>query len=91
MTATSTKFSEKLWRKNIVLPAAPFQYQGSEKWTSDQVSLLNEIKQDNVVFNEIAKLLEGQYNLIFELVERQIDPEEMKTIAIEARKIDEKN
>jgi len=90
LTAMSTKFGEKLWKKNITLPATPFKYVGKLKWTTNNVRFYSEVHQDNAVFNEVAKLLESQYQTILDLVERQIDVEEMKTVAAEANKVDGK-
>lgn len=91
LTAKSTNYGEKLWKKNISLPPAPFKYEGRLGWVSHSVTLLDEIQQDNIVFNEIAKLLEGQYGVIFDLLDRQIDVAEMKTVAAAAKKVDKKN
>lgn len=90
LTAKSTNYGEKLWKKNISLPAVPFKYQGKAKWSSSNATLLDEIRQDNSVFNEISKLLESQYSVIFDLVDRQIDVDEMKTVAAAAKKVDRK-
>ena len=91
LTALSSNFSEKLWKKNITLPPVPFSYVGTAKWSSSRTTLLDEVMQDNSVFNEIAKLLENQYQEILDLVEKQIDVEEMKTVVVEAKKVDRKN
>ena len=91
LTATSSKFGEKLWKKNITLPPVSFEYVGTKKWTTSTVSIYEEIMNDNAVYNEIAKVLEKQYNSIFELVEKQVEVEEMKTVAAESHKVDIKN
>lgn len=90
LTAMSSKFGEKLWKKNITLPSTLFKYVGKAKWNSDDVRFYSEVKQDNAVFNEVAKLLENQYQAILDLVEKQIDVEEMKTVSAEAKKVDGK-
>lgn len=91
LTAYSSNFREKMWKKSIELPSVPFKYQGSVVWNSMDVTLLDEIKEDNVVFNEIAGILESQYNEILDLIEKQIDVEEMKMVAKEARTVDRKD
>lgn len=90
LTAMSSKFGEKLWKKNVSLPAAPFKYVGKTRWSSSDATLYDEVQQDNTVYNEIARLLESQYQAIFDLVEKQIDVEEMKTVTVEAKKVDGK-
>lgn len=90
LTAMSSNFGEKLWKKNVTLPATPFKYAGKARWSSSNATLYDEVQQDNAVFNEIAQLLENQYQAIFDLVEKQIDVEEMKTVAAEAHKVDGK-
>jgi hypothetical protein len=90
LTAKSTNYDEKLWKKNISLPAIPFEYEGKAKWISSNATLLDEIQKDNSVFNGISKLLESQYTAIFDLVDRQIDVDEMKTVAAAAKKVDHK-
>jgi len=90
LTAKSTNYGEKLWKKNIALSPVPFKYEGKLGWLSPNVTLLDEMHQDNIVFNEIAKLLEGQYGVIFDLLDRQIDVAEMKTVAAAAKKVDKK-
>jgi hypothetical protein len=91
LTATSSKFGEKLWKKNITLAPTPFKYTGTKQWNNSSVSLYNEILKDNSVYNEIADVLEKQYIALFELVEKQIEVDEMKTVSTEAHKVDGKN
>lgn len=90
MTATSSKFGEKLWKKNITLPPIAFKYVGTKVWDSNSATLYDEVRQDNKVYNEVARVLEKQYNAVLDLVERQIEVQEMKTIATEAHKVDQK-
>lgn len=90
LTATSTKFGEKLWKKNITLPPSAFKYIGTRQWSDNRATLYDEVMQDNTVYNAVAKVLESQYQQVFDLVERQIEVEEMKTVSVEAHKVDAK-
>lgn len=90
ITASSTNFNEKLWKKNITLPEVPMNYIGSIKWRDRDVSFLGELTKDNEVFNIFSKALMEQYNSIFELLEKQINVEEFQGIKKEAHKVDKK-
>lgn len=90
ITASSSNFNEKLWKKNITLPEAPLTYTGSIKWRDRDVSFLGEITKDNEVYNIFTKSLMEQYNSIFDLLEKQINAEEFQGIKKEAHKVDKK-
>jgi len=90
LTATSSSFGEKLWKKNISLTPIPFKYEGKQHWSSPSATLLDEVQKDNTVYNEISRVLEKQYNAIFELVEKQVEVDEMKSVSDEAHKVDKK-
>lgn len=90
LTATSSKFGEKLWKKNITMPAIPMKYQGEKHWDNTNITLYEEVMLDNAVYNEVAKVLEIQYQAVLGLVEKQVEVEEMKTVATEAHKVDKK-
>jgi len=60
ITASSPQYGEKLWKKNIHLQPQSFTYSGSAKWTSVP-GMADELKQDNVVYNTIARELEKYY------------------------------
>lgn len=87
--ARSPQHNELLWTKNIALDRNTFTYIGSLKWDNPP-SLAEELKQDNVVYNTIARELEKYYQQAMSLAWQQIDPDEMKGIADEAKKADSK-
>lgn len=89
ITAASPQYGEKLWKKNIHLTPQSFTYVGAAKWNNIP-SMADELKQDNVVYNTVARELEKYYASALALCWQQIDPTEMKTIAAQARKADKK-
>ena len=89
ITATSSQYGEKIWKKNITLEKLFFSYEGSLKW-QDVPSLEDELMKDNVVYNAFAKQLEKYYQQAMNLAWQQIDVAEMKTVAEQAKKADKK-
>lgn len=87
--ARSPQHNELLWTKNIALDRSTFTYVGSVKWDNPP-SFADELKQDNVVYNTISRELEKYYQQAMNLSWQQIDPDEMKGIADEAKKADNK-
>lgn len=88
--AKSAQYGELIWTKNIALARSTFTYVGSQKWQTVP-SMADELKQDNVVYNTLSRELEKFYLLAMNLAWQQIDPQEMKSIADEAKKADKKS
>jgi len=87
ITAISSKYSEKIWKKNIALDKSVFSYTGSLKW--DNVpTVASELKQDPEFYNSLARELEKFYAKSMQLAWQQIDPAEMLTVAEQAKKAD---
>lgn len=80
----------RLWVKNIDLEPASYTYVGSIKWNTVP-TLADQIKQDNAVYNIVARQLEKYYTNALNLAWQQIDPAEMKSVAAEAKEADEKS
>lgn len=89
ITAASPQYGEKIWKKNIALQPSTFTYTGSLKW-NEVPSLAEELRQDNAVYNNLARELETYYQSALALAWQQIEAAEMKTVAAEARKADKK-
>ena len=89
MTVTAPQYGEKIWKKNIALQSTTFNYQGSMVWVTEP-SLADELQQDNAVYNTISREIENIYNQALQLAWQQIDSEEMKGVADEAKKADNK-
>lgn len=87
LKAVSPRYGEKLWTKSIALEKQSFTYHGSVKW-NNVPSLADELKQDNEVYNPMARELETFYEKAMNLAWQQIDAEEMKTVAEQAKKAD---
>jgi hypothetical protein len=90
VTAFSPSFGEKLWKKNISMEPIPFSYEGSEQWTVPTATLGDEYAKDAKVYNALIKQLEKYYQSAFDLVARQIEVSEMKSVATEASKAEKK-
>lgn len=89
LTAASPQYGEKIWKKNIALDKSSFTYTGSIKW--DNVpSVAEELRQDNELYNLLARELEKFYGKAMALAWQQIDAAEMQTIAEQAKKADKK-
>ncbi|MFN3329029.1 MAG: hypothetical protein ACK40U_09290 [Fervidobacterium pennivorans] len=91
ITALSPSFGEKLWKKNIELRQVPYEFVGSIPWSNTQATFYDHLQQDPVVHNVLVKQIERMYVETFKLIESQIDVEEMKTVAAEAKKAEKKN
>lgn len=87
----SSPHSVKLLVKHISL-AEPVvaSYVGSLKWEYQQPSFVEELKQDNAVYNAVARALEKIYNKSLDLAWQQLDPEEMKLVARQAKEADKR-
>lgn len=90
ITASSPRYGEKIWKKNITLDKLSFSYVGSIKW-DDNPTLESELKQDNVVYNAFARELEKYYQQAMKLAWQQIEVIEMKSVSEQAKKADKKN
>lgn len=89
ITASSPQYGEKIWKKNIALDRSTFTYAGALKWNAVP-SMADELTQDNEVYNLLSRELEKYYSKALNLAWQQIDAEEMKTVAEQARKADKK-
>lgn len=89
ITASSPQYGEKLWKKNIALDKTSFTYTGTIKWTRPP-SVSEELRQDNLFYNVLARELEKFYTQALGLAWQQIDAEEMKAVAEQAKKADKK-
>lgn len=90
LTAASPKNGEKLWKKNIALTPAVFNYVGSTRW-ANVPTMAGELKHDNTLYNILARELEKFYEQAMDLAWQQIDINEMKEVAKEATKADKRN
>lgn len=90
ITASSPQYGEKIWKKNIALDRSTFTYVGSLKWGSVP-SMADELNQDNDVYNILSRELEKYYAKAMNLAWQQIDAQEMKTVADQAKKADKKS
>ena len=89
LTASSPQYGEKIWKKNIALDRSTFTYVGSIKW-SQVPTMADELKQDNEVYNTLARELEKFYAKALALAWQQIEAAEMKSVADQAKKADKK-
>lgn len=89
INAKSAQYGELIWKKNIALEPASFVYAGSETWRQIP-TMADELRNDNVVYNTLSTELEKFYDKALTLAWQQIDPEEMKTVADQAKKADKK-
>jgi len=87
LTALSPQYGEKIWKKNIALDKIIFPYEGSQEWDG-KPSMNLELKTDPLVYNTVSAELDKLYDSILSLVWRQIDPEEMKSVTVQAKKAD---
>lgn len=87
--AKSAQFGELLWTKSIALESSSFNYTGQEVWGSVP-SMAEELNKDNLVYNKVSIELEKIYMKALNLAWQQIDVEEMKTIAVQAKKADKR-
>ncbi len=89
INAKSSQYGELIWKKNISLESSSFTYTGSVNW-EDYPTMADELKKDNVVYNKLSAELEKFYLKALNLAWQQIDPNEMKTVAEQAKKADKK-
>lgn len=89
LTASSPKYGEKIWKKNIALDKSTFTYTGSVKW-AEVPSVAEELKQDNNFYNTLSRELEKFYDRAMNLAWTQIEAAEMKTVVEQARKADQR-
>ena len=66
---------------------ATFTYGRSIKWSSVP-SVADELGEDNVFYNLMARELERFYDKAMKLAWQQIEAEEMNTVAVQAKKAD---
>lgn len=90
INAKSAQYGELIWKKNIALDPSSFTYRGNTTW-SGVPTMVDELKQDNEVYNTISRELEKFYNKALTMAWQQIDPAEMKTIADQAKKADKRS
>jgi hypothetical protein len=89
ITASSPQYGEKLWKKSIALDRQTFPCTGSLKWNG-LPSITDELTQDNEVYNTVSRELEKYYAKALTLAWQQIDAQEMKSVAEQAKKADKK-
>jgi hypothetical protein len=89
ITASSPQYGEKIWKKSIALNRSTFTYTGSVKW-ANMPSMADELKQDNEVYNLLARELEKFYTQAMNLAWQQIEAQEMKGVAEQAKRADKK-
>lgn len=89
ITASSPQYGEKLWKKNIALDPSTFTYTGSLKWNVVP-NVAEELRQDNQFYNTLSRELEKFYTKAMALAWQQIEAEEMKTVASQAKKADQR-
>ncbi len=90
INAKSSQYGELIWKKNIALEPASFLYTGLINWTGGLPTMAEELNKDNQVYNTLSGELEKYYTKALSLAWQQIDPEEMKTVAEQAKKADKK-
>jgi hypothetical protein len=88
LTASSPKYGEKIWKKNIALDKSTFTYTGVVKW-AEVPSVAEELKQDNNFYNMLSRELETFYTKAMNLAWQQIEAAEMKTVVEQAKKADQ--
>ncbi|RYE59390.1 MAG: hypothetical protein EOP48_01035 [Sphingobacteriales bacterium] len=89
LTASSPQYGEKLWKKSIALDRSTFTYTGLLKWNAVP-SMSDELTQDNEIYNVLSRELEKYYAKALNLAWQQIDAQEMKTVAEQAKKADKR-
>jgi hypothetical protein len=89
ITALSPQYGEKIWKKNIALEKTTFSYVGTTIWDGNP-NMARQLELDNTVYNKVSAELDKFYNKSLDLVWKQIEPEEMKTVTEQAKKADKK-
>ena len=87
--ASSPQYGEKIWKKNIALDKSTFTYASTMKWNGVP-TVAEELNQDNIFYNVMARELEKFYDKAMKLAWQQIDAAEMKTVAEQAQKADKR-
>lgn len=90
LTASSPQYGEKIWKKNIALNPATFNYTSDTKWNHEP-SMADLLKGDNEVYNTLSRELEKFYQQAMNLAWRQIEVVEMKSVVEQAKKADKKS
>jgi hypothetical protein len=90
ITAMSPSFGEKLWKKSIDMSKIPFEYASTMEWDTQFITFFEEMDKDPDLYNKFLASLETFYQQTFDLITKQIDVEEMKTVADEAKKVEKK-
>ena len=90
IAARSPEYGELIWKKNIALEPQSFTYNGQEVWSS-LPNVKDELSHDNVVYNKLSTELEKFYMKALDLTWRQIDPDEIKIVARQAKEADDKS
>ena len=90
INAKSSQYGELIWKKNIALDPTSFTYTGALTWDYVPRSMADELKNDNQVYNTLSRELEKFYDKALNLAWQQIDPNEMKTVAEQAKRADKK-
>jgi hypothetical protein len=89
ISAYSPQYGELLWKKNITLNPSVFTYTGTKVY-SNVPNWSDELREDNSVYNQVAKELDKIYKAAMNLAWQQIDVAEMKTVSDQAKKADKK-
>jgi len=89
LSLKSSQYGELLFKKNISLDPSSFTYQGSLPWDGEP-TMAEELNKDNQVYNTLSRELEKFYDKALNLAWRQIDPDEMKSVAEQGKKADRK-
>jgi len=86
----STRYNEKLWAPAPTIDPTAFKYVGAARWADSNVSLFDEVNQDNVVYNEFANALMIQYQAIFSKIEKHFELDQITSVKNEADKVNKK-
>ncbi len=89
INAKSSQYGELIWKKNIALEPSSFTYVGALTW-ADVPTMADELNKDNLVYNTLSSELEKFYLKSLNLAWQQIDANEMKSVAEQAKKADKK-
>lgn len=89
INAKSSQYGELIWKKSLALETSSFTYTGQITWTG-LPTMEEELNKDNQVYNVVSSELEKFYLKALNLAWQQIDPQEMKSIADQAKKADKK-
>lgn len=90
LTALSSQYGEKIWKKQIALNNSNFSYVGNRLY-SFRPSIADQLAKDNKFYNAFIAELEKFYAYSLNLVWSQLDPAEMKIVANQAKEADARN